>query len=72
VAHPGHQILQARVAGCREVVPRVPEIVKVQALGVDRSDGMRPTDILLKWLRRIGARLTREHERFGLQADEQG
>jgi hypothetical protein len=29
VAYPGHQILQARAAGCREVVPGVSEIVKV-------------------------------------------
>lgn len=43
VAHPGHQILQARAAGGREVVPGVPEIMKVQARrGRPRRNGYLP------------------------------
>jgi len=42
VAHPGHQFLQARAASCRQVVPGVPEIAKVQAFGANRADGVRP------------------------------
>jgi phospholipase C len=35
VTHPGHQIPEAGTAGRREVVPGVPEIVKVQAFGAE-------------------------------------
>jgi hypothetical protein len=42
VAHPGHQILQARAAGGSEVVSGVPEIMKVQARCANRMDGVGP------------------------------
>ena len=58
VSHPGHQILEARAASCREMVPGVPEIVKVEAFGADRPDGVWPGRILLKLLRRSGPPLT--------------
>jgi hypothetical protein len=37
----GHQVPEACSAGCGEVVPGVPEIVKVQASGANRFDGVR-------------------------------
>jgi hypothetical protein len=42
VSHPGHQIPEAGAASCGDVVPGVPEIMKVQAFGADRPDGVWP------------------------------
>jgi hypothetical protein len=72
VAHPRHQILQARAAGCREVIPGMPEIMKVQARCAYRMDGVRPGGHLVEVATAQRAALdTREDERFGLRADEQ-
>jgi len=72
VAHPRHQILQARAAGCCEVVPGVPEIMEVQALGADRPDGVRPGRHLVEVAAPKRSALDPgEDERFGLRADEQ-
>jgi hypothetical protein len=54
VAHPGHHILEARTAGSGEVVPGVPEIVKVQASAPIARTACGQADILLKLLRRSG------------------
>ena len=67
VAHPGHQIFEARAAGCREVVPGVPEIVKVQAFGAGGPDGLWPGRHLVEVA--AAQRTTPdpgEDERFGL------
>jgi hypothetical protein len=73
VPHPGHQIFQARAAGCRKVVPGVPEIVKVQAFGTDRPDGVRPSRYLVEVAAAQRAALDpREDERVGRWADEEG
>jgi hypothetical protein len=72
VAHPGHQILQARAAGGREVVPGVPEIMKVQARCASRMDGVGPGRHLVEVAAPQRSTLDpREDERFGLRADEQ-
>ena len=42
VAHPRHQVPQARAAGRRERVARMPQIMKMQALGADRPHRVRP------------------------------
>src|SRR6266516_4255462 len=54
----GHQILQARAAGCREVIPGLPEVVKVQASAPIARMACGQADILLKLLRRSGPPLT--------------
>jgi hypothetical protein len=73
VTHPGHQILEARAASCGEVVPGVPEIMKVQAFGADRPDGVRPGRHLVEVDAPQRAALgTGKDDRFGLCADEKG
>ena len=42
VAHPRHQISQARTALGRQVIARMTEIMKVQALSADCAHGVRP------------------------------
>ena len=72
VAHPGHQILQARAARCREVVPGMPEIMKVQARCAYRMHGVRPGRHLVEVAAPQRSTLDpREDERLGLRADEQ-
>ena len=72
VAHPGHQILQARAAGGCEVVPGVPKIMKVQARCANRVDGVGPGRHLVEVAAPQRSALDPgEDEGFGLRADEQ-
>jgi hypothetical protein len=42
MAHPRHRVFEPHAARGRPRVPRVPEIMKVQAFRTDRPDGVRP------------------------------
>jgi hypothetical protein len=56
VAHPGHQVPQARAAGC-QMIAGVPEVVKVEAFGADGLGACGQADILLKLLRAFASRV---------------
>jgi hypothetical protein len=72
VTHPGHQIPEASTAGRSEVVPGVPEIVKVQAFGADRPDGPGPSRHLVEVAApQRPAFEAGEDERVGLRAGKQ-
>lgn len=47
VTHPGHQIPETGAADRSEVVPGVPEIVKVQAFGAYCPDSLGPSRCVL-------------------------
>jgi hypothetical protein len=72
MTHPGHQIPETGAAGRSEVVPGVPEIVKVQAFGTYCPDFLGPSRHLVEVAAPQRPALEAgEDERFGLRAGKQ-
>src|SRR5579875_1221864 len=66
VPHPRHEIFEPGAADSREVVPRMPQVVEVQALRADRPDSMRPGRHLVEVVTaQRRALLAGEHQAIG-------